>query len=291
MASGGYYGSSKGGIGMLNNHMDDDARMTAEFLNTSSSTFLASDRLQPGPEKQAADEVEVRRQEILRQMREVENRTLQSTKNSKIMLNESEKVGLETAEELVKQREQLSNTERKLDNIMGDLKDTQKNINSIKSVFSSLKTWWSTPKQDPQKDATKGSSSKPTSPTEPSVSGDKILQNPNLGSAYEKSQTSIAVTQKTSKHPALQLRGFEEEEDDNLPNQDFRETSRRVNEQLDADLDDLSSGLSRLKGLAQGLGEEITDQNTLLDRISEKAERADTTIGSQNTQMKKLLKR
>lgn len=29
---------------------------------------------------------------------QVENRTLQSTKNSKIMLNESEKVGLETAE-------------------------------------------------------------------------------------------------------------------------------------------------------------------------------------------------
>lgn len=35
-------------------------------------------------------------------------------------------------QELVKQREQLTNTERKLDNIMGDLKDTQKNINSIK---------------------------------------------------------------------------------------------------------------------------------------------------------------
>lgn len=55
--------------------------------------------------------------------------------------------------------------------------------------------------------------------------------------------------------------------------------------------DEMSQGLSRLKGLAQGLGEEIVDQNTLLDRISEKAERADTTIGSQNTQMKKLLKR
>lgn len=53
----------------------------------------------------------------------------------------------------------------------------------------------------------------------------------------------------------------------------------------------MSLGLSRLKGLAQGLGEEITDQNSMLDRISEKADHADVTIGSQNTQMKKLLKR
>ena len=35
-------------------------------------------------------------------------------------------------QELVKQREQLQNTEHKLDNIEGDLKDTQKNINGIK---------------------------------------------------------------------------------------------------------------------------------------------------------------
>lgn len=53
----------------------------------------------------------------------------------------------------------------------------------------------------------------------------------------------------------------------------------------------MSQGLSRLKGLAQGLGEEITDQNSMITRISEKADRADVTMGSQTTQMKKLLKR
>lgn len=263
--------------------------MTREFLNTSSATFLASDRLVPGPEQQAAQEAELRRQEVLRQMRQIENRTLQSAKNSKIMLNESEKVGLETAEELVKQKEQLQNTERKLDNITGDLKDTQRNINGIKSVFSSLKTWWSTPKQGTQgANPQKESSAQAASPSDP-CDTERVLKNQNLGSAYQKSQTSMVSSQQSSTHPALQLRGFDEEEDINT--QDWRESSRRVNKQLDADLDDLSQGLSRLRGLAVGLGEEITDQNVLLDRIHEKAEHADATIGSQNSQMKKILKK
>lgn len=53
----------------------------------------------------------------------------------------------------------------------------------------------------------------------------------------------------------------------------------------------MSAGLSRLKGLAEGLGAEIADQNLQIDRIHEKATGADFTIGSQNTQMKHILKR
>lgn len=53
----------------------------------------------------------------------------------------------------------------------------------------------------------------------------------------------------------------------------------------------MSAGLSRLKGLVIGLGSEITDQNVMIDRIHEKADKADMTIVSQNTQIKKLLKR
>lgn len=160
----------------------------------------------------------------------------------------------------------------------------------LQSVFSSLKTWWTTPKQDPQKDTKKEPSSKPTSPSEPSAGGgDRVLQNPNLGPVYERSQMSLSVTQKSSNHPGmwnvgyshlfiivqhfcigytkgnlfflwcnslgsaltrsngihftallhitgLQLRGFEEEEEDNSPVLDFRESSRRVNAQLDEDL-------------------------------------------------------
>lgn len=53
----------------------------------------------------------------------------------------------------------------------------------------------------------------------------------------------------------------------------------------------MSSGLTRLKQLAQGLGDEISDHNEMIDRIHNKADKADVGIASQNTQMKRLLKR
>ncbi|XP_071549316.1 synaptosomal-associated protein 29 isoform X1 [Panulirus ornatus] len=262
---------------------DDD--MASEFMNTSSATYLAADKLPPGPEQQAAREAEVRRQELLRQMRQVKQRTLESSKRSIALLHESEKVGIETAEELVKQREQLSNTEQRLDGIIDNLKDSQKNINGIKSVFSSLKTWWTTPKQTASKD------DKVTSPTSPSAKEAlSVTSNPHLGSAYEKSQASVVV-QKSTAHPAYHLKGLEEEEEEEHDIKDFQANARHVNARLDADLDDMSAGLSRLKGLAVGLGSEITDQNAMIDNIQEKADKADMTIGSQNTQIKKLLKR
>ena len=51
----------------------------------------------------------------------------------------------------------------------------------------------------------------------------------------------------------------------------------------------MSGGMSRLKMLAQGLGDEIVDQNDQLERIQGKAEKADITIRSQNKQMNRIL--
>lgn len=53
--------------------------------------------------------------------------------------------------------------------------------------------------------------------------------------------------------------------------------------------DAMSGGMSRLKMLAQGLGDEIVDQNDQLERIQGKAEKADITIRSQNKQMNRIL--
>ncbi|KAK7073095.1 Synaptosomal-associated protein [Halocaridina rubra] len=287
------YGRSGGGYALDPSKpafsMLDDDDMTSEFLNSSSATYLAADKLPPGPEQRAAQEAEMRRQEVLRQMRQIEERTVESSKRSIGLLHESEKVGIETAEELVKQREQLTNTEARLDDINSSLKDTQKNINGIKSVFSSLKTWWTTPKQSPGKESDKPL---PVSPSE--KESPNIENNPHLGAAYQRSQ-AVAAAQKQTLHPSFNLKGLEEEEEKEEEEirtlSDFRANAMRVNAQLDSDLDQMSAGLSRLKGLATGLGTEIEDQNAMLERIQTKADRADLTIGSQNTQMKKILKR
>ncbi|XP_042209557.1 synaptosomal-associated protein 29-like [Homarus americanus] len=191
-------------------------------------------------------------------------------------------------QELVKQREQLGNTEQRLDTINENLKDTQKNINGIKSVFSSLKTWWTTPKQQPG-----GKDEKATSPTSPDSDlkpSQFASSNPDLSAAYQRSQASVAA-QKSTPHPSYNLKGLEEEFEDEPEFDDFRSSTARVNAKLDSDLDEMSAGLSRLKGLAVGLGTEITDQSIMIDRIHTKADKADLTIGGQNTQIKKILKR
>jgi len=54
-------------------------------------------------------------------------------------------------------------------------------------------------------------------------------------------------------------------------------------------LEQMSSGMTRLKGLAVGLGDEISAQNDQLDRIAPKVERADTKIRDQNRQMRHIL--
>ena len=54
---------------------------------------------------------------------------------------------------------------------------------------------------------------------------------------------------------------------------------------------EMSVSLSRLKGLAQGLGTELEDQNSLIDRLQTSADKADWRIQRQNKDMERLLKK
>lgn len=51
----------------------------------------------------------------------------------------------------------------------------------------------------------------------------------------------------------------------------------------------MSGQLSRLRNLGVALGEEVEDQNKMLNRIEGKAQRNDAIVRSQDNQMKKLL--
>jgi len=53
----------------------------------------------------------------------------------------------------------------------------------------------------------------------------------------------------------------------------------------------MCTSLIRLKGLAEGLGDEIDSQNEMLDRLTDKTDKADFTIMRQNKDMTKLLKK
>lgn len=218
-------------------------------------------------------DLEQQRQTMLERQKEIEQRTLDSSSRSIGLLRDSEQIGIATAEELMKQREQLENTNKRLDEINTNLRFSQKHINGIKSVFSSLKNYISGKNEQ----ASKASSMPSESHTGSTTFSSDMFERPQL-----------TGDELFDSHPATRLKGLDSESQRQKyagQNAD----SRRINELLDANLDEMVDTITRLKGLGTKLGEEIDSQNDLVDNIHNKVEVADMSIGKQNKQMNKLL--
>merc|ERR1712060_564151 len=82
---------------------------------------------------------------------------------------------------------------------------------------------------------------------------------------------------RSENHPALRTRGLHEN------------SNKSVDEVLDSNLDEMSLGLGRLKGLALNLNEELEEHNSILDRLDDKSANADWRVKKQNKDMDKLL--
>jgi synaptosomal-associated protein 29 len=80
-------------------------------------------------------------------------------------------------------------------------------------------------------------------------------------------------------------------DDDDTWSQHNTSSGQNMQKVIDRNLEDMCSSLSRLKGLAEGLGEEIDTQNEMLDRLNDKTDKADFTILRQNKEMNKILKK
>lgn len=85
-------------------------------------------------------------------------------------------------------------------------------------------------------------------------------------------------------HPATRLRN-----DYNGP-QIGTSGSKDFSARLDANLQEMCTSISRLKGLASELGTEIEGQNDLISDIIDKTDKADLTITKQNKDMARILK-
>uniref|UniRef100_A0A0B7AR90 t-SNARE coiled-coil homology domain-containing protein n=1 Tax=Arion vulgaris TaxID=1028688 RepID=A0A0B7AR90_9EUPU len=206
-----------------------------------------------------------------------ENTQLESTQRALSSIYESEAMGVATAEELLRQAETLDNIENKLDGMQQNMKVSQRHLNNIKSVFGGIKNWWSGDK--------------------------KVAENtPAPESANSRLRATIEKTEKSKPD----VGGFYDNDDNTLDSQ-FMAGSKKQGggqytmiapvtrsareEEIDSNLGLMSDGMSRLKGLAMGLGDEIERQNEQLDRELIKVDRTDQLISHQNTQMKKILKR
>lgn len=210
------------------------------------------------------------------EIEDVQRNTLSLTENSLRYIDESEKVGGETAMNLLHQREQLNKVDKNLDHMDATLNASQKHINSIKSVFGGIKNYFS-------KDKSASSSSDPSSKTSASgerlkavmeVANDESLKPNNKydkGNMYNDSRPRMGHKVEAPKGANSSFANYEE--------------------QLSENLDYMGLGVSKLKMLADGLSQEIEEQNNVLDRINEKADRVNMKVDKQDKDLKKILRR
>lgn len=174
-------------------------------------------------------------------------------------------------QELIRQREQLERTEKRLDDINSTLRFSQKHIQGIKSVFGSLRNYLSGKSIDVPSSSSL-SSKLPESESCGAVSA--------LASTIDNTKNSLA-----SNHPALQRRGLLGDEEEIKPG------TNNASAALERNLDEMSGSLARLKGLAIGLSEEIDSQHDLIESVTDKTETADIMLQRQNKDMTYLLKK
>lgn len=233
----------------------------------------------------------------------IQRRTLESSARSLGLVHESEQIGVATAEELMAQREQLENCETKVSDVNRSLRQSQKHINSIKSIFGGFVNRFSRNSVDADAGLVPTNvptSKKPSSGGEPS--SEPRTSNSLLSSVVGETKNNPTYNRMaTREHPALRLRNVDyDSSSTNKSTNPFDEEEEKeesvvggvqMEQQLNQNLDHLGLGLARLKGLAMGLGDEIEEQNAMLDRLGNSVDRADLGIQRQNKQMNKILKK
>lgn len=281
-----------------NSFIDDDA-----FLNhprAGSSGFMLPQSSNQGginqfqPVQQSRQEASAsgimspdeKHRQLLLLQKDIEARTIDSSNRSLGLLYESEKVGAATGEELHRQKEQLLRTEGRLDEINSTLKQSERHLNGIKSVFGGIKNYLfaknsGLPPPSPQQAIQATTSSQNQIPH--SNSDASIGSSSSRKQFYSQAENDRLDTIREQNHPALRSRGLVEE--------DSSKTLASVDEVLDRNLDEMAMGLSRLKGLALDLNAELDEHDDILIRLDDKASRTGIKVEKQNKDMSKILKK
>lgn len=214
-------------------------------------------------------------QEVLRRSQA----TVDSTNHSLSLIYESEHIGVATAEELTRQGEVLKRTERMVDKMDQDLKTSQRHINSIKSVFGGFVNYFKAKPQEVKFEQNGAPEYQGSNKLKEALSVSKeqepkyLESHPNLrkleNSEYNSSGPGAESSVQRESYPKNQhLRAY--------------------HEKVDRNLDDISSGLGRLKNLAIGLQSEIETQDEILGRLTTKVDTLDINIKETDKRVKEL---
>lgn len=219
---------------------------------------------------------EMDRQRSLQQevMRRAQN-TVESSNRSLSLVYESEKVGVETAEELMRQGEALKRTEKMVDNMEQEMKTSQRHINSIKSIFSGFTNYFR---------------AKPAE-TPPQNGAYDYKASNKLEEAMTSSKAQEDRYQST--HPNLLKRDtLDDSSNMGAARSGYPPKNRVLQEyhkKVDDNLDEMSSGLSRLKSLAIGLQSEIDEQDDTIGRLTGKMDKVDLNIKTTDKRIREEL--
>ncbi|NP_001080076.1 synaptosome associated protein 29kDa L homeolog isoform X1 [Xenopus laevis] len=221
--------------------------------------------------REAADKQRSLQQEVMKKAQSM----VDSSNRSLSLVYNSEKIGVDTAEELVRQGEALKRTEKMVDNMEQDMKTSQKHINSIKSMFSGFTNYFrSKPAETPPENGT--SEYKTSTKLAEALSSSKV-QEENYQAA----------------HPNLVKRETLESRNDmgasSSGYQHKNQVLRNYHQKVDNNLDDMSLGLGRLKNLALGLQTEIDEQDDILGRLTGKVDKMDLNIKATDKRIREEL--
>ena len=216
---------------------------------------------------------------MIQKRKEVEERTLASSERGLDLLFESEKVGSATAVELTRQKEQLLNTESKLDEINSSLRQSERHLQGIRSVFGSIKNYFSGHSSSNTASGQTGAGSANSNPAPGQVSTNRNTAQSGMGSSPGQNSYNNFNNRVSQSHNNISEM------------QKQQGMSSAVDEQLDRNLDDMATSLARLKGLAQGLNTELDEHNDILERVNDKADMVGFKVDKQNKDMNKILKK
>ncbi|NXC55820.1 SNP29 protein, partial [Aleadryas rufinucha] len=222
-----------------------------------------------------ADRQRFLQQEVLRRSAA----TADSTTRSLSLLYESERIGVAASEELIRQGEALKRTEQMVDKMDQDLKTSQKHINSIKSVWGGLVNYFKA----------KPPESKPEQNGAPEYYANSRLKEAMMSSKeqepkYQESHPNLRKLDNSDNDFNKADLVSSVQRDAYPKNQQLR----AYHQKIDNNLDEMSSGLSRLKSLALGLQTEIEEQDDMLDRLTKKVETLDVNIKNTDRKVRQL---
>ncbi|CAF2399897.1 unnamed protein product [Rotaria sp. Silwood2] len=204
-------------------------------------------------------------QSIQHQIHEKKTSILDSTRRMLGLINESETVGVNTATELVEQREKLENIEKRCDGIDANLVNAQQNINKLNSIFGGIKNYFHPPK-----------SSFPKSSSQPQLSN---AAKKKTAAAQQTAATAITTRPTNPNHNTDTYFGKPRSAMDDLE----RET--------EDGLHDIHQGVNRLKLLALQMNDELEGQKPLTDRLGTKIQGLNDSVNKKNKDMKTILLR